>query len=1648
MRKKHTGTKNMKKTVLHFLIGIFFIPTVKAHYAHEQFSAPASSHAEEIVEAITSFKATPLSSSSIELTWNRNFFDSRDYIVERSIKGSEATLLKVKANVFSNSVRYVDEGLDANQTYAYRVKEEGDTEFTVETIATTEEEAPAAPSSFTAAALSASAISLSWTDNADNETGYTVERRTSESETYTEIAQLPANTISYEDTDLKYNTTYSYRISAQNAIGSSEYITASITTLDVVPASPTALIATAASSSSITLEWTDNADNETNFVIEWSPTGSEGSFEVLSTSIPANTTAYSHNGLKYNTTYYYRVKARNAIGDSDYVLASATTLNVAPAAPTSLAAVDISISSIRLEWVDNADNEDNYAIEWSPTGGVGSFTAITSTLPPNANTYTHNGLVSNTTYYYRVRAANEVGNSSYSTTISATTKKDPPSLPPTDLKVAENSATTNSLTLTWVNNASNATGFVLERTQTPSSGGSYQEVATLGIAPLTYVDEGLKSNTTYFYRIKAINKDGASDYGNIAAGTTLLEAGPPAAPTQFTATAVSTFQINLSWKDNADNETSYIIERATEETGTFLRLSPLPANTNFFENIGLKANTTYFYRVIAKNNDGEAKSTIISATTFEEAQPPSPPSGLSVVAVSTVQINLSWKDNSNSETNFKIERATSDTGPFEFVAAVGANVTNYQNFGLKPNTTYYYKVQAISGDGASGFTNTASAKTYLAAQPPSAPSKLTAEGVSTAQINLTWQDNANNETGFVIERATTNDGPFSFVGAVGANVTSFESTGLSANTRYHYKVRAINNDGTSDYSNTASGTTLQIPVAPTAPTQLAAVGVSTTQINLTWQDNSSSETNFEIYRSNTSGGPLTLLATVPANQTTYESTGLTPNTTHYYKVLASSKDGKSAYSNEAYATTSEVPLPPSAPDGLTAIAVSTTQINLKWNDRSDNETNFVIERSVNDNSNYEILTDINANDTTFESTGLSAGITYFYRIRAANEDGNSGYSNETSATTLSSGVAPNAPSDLYGRVHSQTTIELFWTDNANNEEFFIVERAEEKNGQRGSFVPIDNAINSNTTSYLNSGLAPDTKYWYRIKAKNQDGESSYAESTAIITSVDGKPVIVIVSSNFPSFYPNGTEQQEVSIKVAEPKDITSMKLIHKPIRENTWEEKETTAITDNEYQVFIKQTEDLDEIGVEYYFMAEDGSGKQYVSPIARTYLTFPDNGFNLPNLKFGADISAYQMISTPLVLDKPTVSAVFEDDLGPYDPTQWRLFGLGNNNEVVEMKPSDNIEPGKGYWLIMKEQTTLSTGTGHVVEITQEEPFVWSLQQGWNFIGNPYPFDIDWADVLAVNGYPAAVGASPYIYNTTYKKSSTLKAFQGAYVYTGDNIDLKVPLSKVTANNGSRIGTMSANHKKLVSSAEDAGQGWKVNFTLKSDKLLYTLSGLGMHQEAQLSKDKYDEVALPRLIEYIDINFEHPEHFAPLFTKDIVPLQESFIWDMKVVASSAKAPILISWEKPITLPEGKLLILYDPVQQQMVDMLASNRYTTRGAQSPLQVYYGDAKFIQEHLQPHSIQIGDAYPNPFAESFFLPLVLPKSETSYHVHIQLYNSLGVEIGAQEIILNDGFHDIKVIEDNDRKLSRGTYFYKAWIKQGERLTTKKSGRLIKR
>jgi hypothetical protein len=192
---------------------------------------------------------------------------------------------------------------------------------------------------------------------------------------------------------------------------------------------------------------------------------------------------------------------------------------------------------------------------------------------------------------------------------------------------------------------------------------------------------------------------------------------------------------------------------------------------------------------------------------------------------------------------------------------------------------------------------------YCAAAAPAAPTGLTANAVSSSQINLEWVDNSSNETGFKIERSL--DGAtWTQIGTVGADVKDYADTGLTANTTYIYRVRATNGAGDSDFSNTASATTLAAPAVPAAPTGLTAKAASRSQINLAWADNATNETGFKIERC--AGAKCTdfaQLTTVGADVKTYQNTGLTANTSYRYRVRAYNASGDSAYSNTAGAKT-------------------------------------------------------------------------------------------------------------------------------------------------------------------------------------------------------------------------------------------------------------------------------------------------------------------------------------------------------------------------------------------------------------------------------------------------------------------------------------------------------------------------------------------------------------------------------------------------------------------------------------------------------------------------------------------------------------------------------------------------------------------------
>jgi cellulose/xylan binding protein with CBM9 domain/fibronectin type III domain protein/galactose oxidase-like protein len=277
-----------------------------------------------------------------------------------------------------------------------------------------------------------------------------------------------------------------------------------------------------------------------------------------------------------------------------------------------------------------------------------------------------------------------------------------------------------------------------------------------------------------------------------------------------------------------------------------------------------------------------------------------PPSNLAatLAAGSCSQVTLTWTDNSSNEDGFKIERKIGAGGTYAPHATVGANATTFNDPGLAPNTTYYYKVRAYKGGDNSQFSNEASTTT---ASPATAPSGLSASPFSPSQINVCWTDNANNETGFKIERKTGAGGTYAQIATVGANVTCYNDTGVAGSTTYYYRVRAYNGCGDSSYSTEANATT-PCSGGPAAPSNLLATPVSPTQINLSWTDNANNETGFKIERK-IPGGTYAQIGTAGQNATTFNDTGLTPDTMYDYRVKAYNASCESPYSNEECAGT-------------------------------------------------------------------------------------------------------------------------------------------------------------------------------------------------------------------------------------------------------------------------------------------------------------------------------------------------------------------------------------------------------------------------------------------------------------------------------------------------------------------------------------------------------------------------------------------------------------------------------------------------------------------------------------------------------------------------------------------------------------------------
>ena len=332
--------------------------------------------------------------------------------------------------------------------------------------------------------------------------------------------------------------------------------------------------------------------------------------------------------------------------------------------------------------------------------------------------------------------------------------------------------------------------------------------------------------------------------------------------------------------------------------------------------------------------------------------------------------------------------------------------------------TYYLVVMSHGGYGDLGqytITGSAAAPTGTLA----APSQLTAAVRSGGAIELTWANNDPNATSFIVQRST--DGGVTWSDVATTSAAAFTDSATSAGREHNYRVYATDGTMNSGYSNTA-----RVTLAPSSPTNLfAAASTTAGEITLTWNAVVGA-TGYRVERS-LDGVLWTTVLSTTGDVTAATDRNLAAETTYFYRAFATNSAGASPASNVASATTVAAPTEPeptpepitapTAPDELTATVLNKNKVRLIWNDRSNNETAFVIERST-DGVNWTFLARTSADVSTYDDA-VNTSKAYHYRVSATNSAGTSGWTNV--AVTSGGGGSSSPGKGKAGKVAGGST---------------------------------------------------------------------------------------------------------------------------------------------------------------------------------------------------------------------------------------------------------------------------------------------------------------------------------------------------------------------------------------------------------------------------------------------------------------------------------------------------------------------------------------------------------------------------------------------------------------------------------------------------
>ncbi len=470
----------------------------------------------------------------------------------------------------------------------------------------------------------------------------------------------------------------------------------------------------------------------------------------------------------------------------------------------------------------------------------------------------------------------------------------------------------------------------------------------------------------------------------------------------------------------------------------------------------------------------------------------------------------------------------------------------------------------------------------------------------------------------------------------------------------------------------------------------------------------------------------------------------------------------------------------------------------------------------------------------------------------------------------------------------------------------------------------------------------------------------------------------------------------------------------------------------------------LDISGMEYYFEVSRGISTTLVGRAADP-LVFRVELTNAEAQRPAATpVRSYRMVSLPLAPAAATVSAVFGDDLGTYNREVWRLARYNPaTGAYVEYPNAGNVAPGTAYWLITDAaQRYGSAGTSVRPNRTSADSshYTVALQEGWNQLANPFPFNVNWSDVifndngtvLDHGNLDGVIEDAAYLYNgSSYSTTTSVPAWGGVFV--------NVLKAGVTAmfecrDNGTAIA-------KPVEGVMASGQSpqWQVELSLSVGDKGDIANYAGVHTEASDVVDKFDFSEPPTAPEGVMLAFKPSGTEGRLLRADYRPeFLNGATWDV-VFSDGNDRKLTVSGIDRI--PDGmQAWLLTDKATT--IQLREGEQLTLANDVKSAQLVIGNDSYLTgqiSELLPKEFALNQNFPNPFNPSTTIRFALPKAS---QVELAVYNTLGQKVATVvDGQMEAGNHAVVWDGRNsgNQQVASGVYFYR--LQAGSYNQTKK-------